>query len=164
MPKLSQVACLCGGDPTSWSYVSDAARRLGVRLQLLDVRGPADLDSAFATTAGGSAGGLLVPNVQWFANQLERIADLAAKRKLPAVDYFRAFADAGGLLSYGPKLGQNAPRLAAHVDRILKGTKPADLPVEQPSKFELVINLKAAKALGLTIPPAILARADEIIQ
>jgi putative ABC transport system substrate-binding protein len=116
------------------------------------------------TAAGGPAGGLLVPNTQWMANHSDRIADLAAKRKLPAVGPFRPFTDAGGLLSYGPKGGQSAPRVAAHVDRIFKGAKPADLPVEQPTKFELVVNLKTAKALGLTIPPAVLARADEVIQ
>jgi ABC-type uncharacterized transport system substrate-binding protein len=164
VPRLSHVACLCSGDPASWSAVSDAARRAGMRLQLLDVRGPNDLDNALMTAASGRTEGLLVPNTQWLNNQLERIADLAAKRKLPSIFYYRAFVEAGGLLSYGPTPGQNAPRLAAHVDRILKGAKPADLPVEQPTKFELVINLKTAKALGLTIPPAVLARADEVIQ
>jgi putative ABC transport system substrate-binding protein len=164
VPRLSRAACLCGGDPASWSSISDAARKLGVRLQFLDVRGPNDLDEAITTAANGRAEGLLVPNSQWLVNQLGRIADLAAKRKLAAVGFLRAFVELGGLLSYGPTPRQGIPRVAAQVDRILKGTKPADLPVERPTKFELAINLKTAKALGLTIPPAVLARADEIIQ
>jgi putative ABC transport system substrate-binding protein len=163
VPKLSHVACLCGGDPASWSYLTEAARRLGLRLRLLNVRGPTDLDSAITTAASGPAGGLLVPDTQWIGSQLERIADLAAKQKVPAVGFFRGFAEAGGLLSYGPKPLQHVSRLAEYVDRIFKGAKPADLPIEQPTKFELVINLKTAKALGLTIPQSMLARADEVI-
>ena len=164
VPRLSHVACLCGGDPASWASISEAARRLGVRLQLLDVRGPNDLDNAITTAASGPARGLLVPDVQWMANETRRIADLAAKRKLPAIASESDFVDAGGLLSYGPQGGQAIPHVAAYVDRILKGAKPADLPVERPTKFELAVNLKTAKAIGLTIPPSVLARADEVIQ
>ena len=162
VPRLSQAACLCGVDPPA--SISEAARQLGVRLSLLEVEGPSDLDKALATAGSGTAAGLLVGDVQWFNNQLPRIADLAAKMKLPAIAYSRAFVEAGGLMSYGPKAGQQIPRVAAYANRILKGEKPADLPVEQPTKFELVINLKTAKALGLTIPPAVLARADEVIE
>ena len=94
----------------------------------------------------------------------ERIAELATKSRLPSISRGRTLPASGGLMSYGPKVGQNWPRVALQIDKILKGAKPADLPVEQPTKFELVINLKTAKALGLTIPPSVLARADEVIQ
>ena len=164
VPRLSHVACLCGGDPVSWSSLSDAAGKLGLRLQLIDVRDPTDLDGAVTVAASGPAGGLLVPNTQWIGNQLQRIGDLTAKRKLAAVGFHRVFVDAGGLLSYGPTQTENAPRLAAQMDRIFKDAKPADLPVEQPTKFEVVINLKTAKALGVTIPPVVLSRADEVIR
>src|SRR5262249_15769593 len=157
VPRLSHVSCLCGVDPPS--SISEAARQLGVRLQFLEVRSPDDFDSGLAAAASEAAGGLLVGNVQWFNNQLPRIADQAAKRKLPAIAYHRAFVEAGGLLSYGPKPGQNIPRVAAYANRILRGARPADLPVEQPTLFALGINLKTAKALGLTVPPAEPARA-----
>jgi putative ABC transport system substrate-binding protein len=99
-----------------------------------------------------------------FHNERRRLVDLAAKNRLPAVYQWREFVDAGGLMAYGPNLADMYRRAASYVDKILKGTKPRDLPVEQPTKFELVINLKTAKALGLTIPPSLLGRADEVIQ
>jgi putative tryptophan/tyrosine transport system substrate-binding protein len=105
-----------------------------------------------------------VLNVAWFRPHLGRIGLAASKGGLPAIGYAREFAESGGLLSYGPTPFQNVPRLAIQIDKILKGARPADLPVEQPTKFELVINLKTTKALGLTIPQSILVRADEIIQ
>ena len=99
-----------------------------------------------------------------FGTERRRLVDLAARNRLPTMFSFRRYVDAGGLMSYGPNLTDLSRRTATYVDRILKGTKPSDLPVEQPTKFELVINLKTAKALGLTIPPSVLARADQIIQ
>ncbi len=134
--------------------------------QLLEIRGPDDLDSAFAAATRGRAGALLVMNSPMLISHHKRIADLAAKSRLPAISHTREFAEFGGLLAYGPVRGPTWlwPRVAAQVDKILKGAKPADLPVEQPTKFELVINLKTAKALGLTIPQSVLVRADELIQ
>jgi putative ABC transport system substrate-binding protein len=141
-----------------------AARALGVRLQVVEARGPADIDRAFSDMTRERAGGLTVLSTPMLASQRRRLVDLAVKHRLPTVFSFREYVDAGGLMSYGPDLADSFRRAAAYVDRILKGTKPEDLPVEQPTKFELVINLKAAKALGLTIPPSVLARADQVIE
>ena len=141
-----------------------AARALGVRLQVVEARGPADIDRAFSDIIREGAGALAVLSTPMLASQRRRLVDLAAKHRLPTVFSFREYVDAGGLMSYGPDLADLFRRAAAYVDKILKGTKPEDLPVEQPTKFELVINLKAAKALGLTIPPSVLARADQVIQ
>jgi putative ABC transport system substrate-binding protein len=141
-----------------------AARTLGVRLQLVEARGPADLDRAFSEMTKAHAGALTVlPSAMLFTAR-RRLADLATKNRLPAVYAQREFVEAGGLMSYGPSLADLFRRAATYVDKILKGAKPADLPVEQPTKFELVINLKTAKALGLTIPQSLLLRADEVIQ
>ena len=107
---------------------------------------------------------MLVENIAWFRPYLERIGAASVKSRLPTIGYYRQFAEAGGLLSYGPTQFENVPRLAAQIDKILKGAKPGDLPIEQPTKFELVINLKTAKALGLTIPPPLLLRADTVIE
>ena len=141
-----------------------AARVLGVEIRPIVVQGPKDFDRFFASARDLGSDAVLVPNVAWFRPHLERIGFAAAKSHLPAIGYDRGFAQSGGLLSYGPAPLQNVPRIAAQVDKILKGAKPGDLPVEQPTRFEFVINLKTAKALGLTIPPAVLARADEVIQ
>ena len=141
-----------------------AARALGVRLQFVEARGPADFDRAFSDMTRARAGALTVLASTMFINERRRLVDLAAKNRLPAVYPWREFVDAGGLMSYGPNLADMFRRAATYVDKILKGAKPADLPVEQPTKFELVINLKTAKALGLTIPPSLLQRADEVIQ
>jgi ABC-type uncharacterized transport system substrate-binding protein len=129
-----------------------AARVLGVELRRVVVQGPDDFDRFFASASGRGH------------DAVQRIGAAAAKSRLPAIGYSREFAHSGGLLSYGPAPFENAPRLAAQIDKILKGAKPADLPIEQPTKFELVVNLKTAKALGLTIPQSVLARADEVIQ
>jgi putative ABC transport system substrate-binding protein len=141
-----------------------AARALGVRLQVVEARGPAEFDRAFSDMTRARAGALAVSGSPMFANERRRLVDLAAKNRLPAVYESREDVDAGGLMSYGPNFADLFRRAATYVDKILKGTKPADLPVEQPTKFELVINRKTAKALGLTIPQSLLGRADEIIQ
>ena len=141
-----------------------AARALGVRLQVVEVRGPDDFDRAFSDVTRARAGALTVLGTSMFFNARRRLVDLAAKNRMPAVYPLREFVDAGGLMAYGPNLADLFRRAATYVDKILKGAKPADLPVEQPTKFELVINLKTAKALGLTIPQALLVRADEVIQ
>src|ERR1700730_10205999 len=136
-----------------------AARALGVRLQVVEARGPTDIDSAFSKMTKARAGALTVlPSAMLFTER-RRLLDLAAKNRLPAVYVQREFVDAGGLMAYGPSLADLFRRAATYVDKILKGAKPADLPVEQPTKFDLVINLTTAKALGLTIPPSLLSRA-----
>jgi putative ABC transport system substrate-binding protein len=141
-----------------------AARTLGVRLQFVETRGATDFHRAFSDMTRARAGALTVLTSVMFVNERRRLVDLAAKSRLPAVYPQRDFVDAGGLMSYGPNGPDLFRRAATYVDKILKGAKPADLPVEQPTKFELVINLKAAKALGLTIPQSVLGRADEVIQ
>ena len=141
-----------------------AARTLGVRLQFVEARDPADLDGAFSDMAKARAGALIVLGSTMLFNESKRLADLAAKNRLPTVVPFRESVEAGGLMSYGPDLADLFRRAATYVDKILKGAKPADLPVEQPTKFEFVINMKTAKALGLTIPQSVLLRADQIIE
>ena len=141
-----------------------AGRALGVRLQFVEARGPDDFDRAFSEMTRARAGALTDLEGNMFFSERRRLVDLAGKNRLPAVYSSREFIDVGGLMSYGPNLVDLYRRAATYVDKILKGAKPADLPVEQPTKFELVINLKTAKALGLTIPPAVLARANEVIQ
>jgi putative ABC transport system substrate-binding protein len=141
-----------------------AARAVGVRLQFVEARGPETFDRAFSDMTSARVGALTVLGSAMFFNERRRLVDLAAKNRLPAVYGLREYVDAGGLLSYGPNVGDLYRRAATYVDRILKGAKPGDLPVEQPTKFELVINLKTAKALGLTIPQSLLHRADEVIQ
>jgi putative tryptophan/tyrosine transport system substrate-binding protein len=140
-----------------------AARVLGVQLQFVKARGPADFDRAFSEMTKARAGALTVLASSMFFGERRRLVDLAAKNRLPALYSTRESVDAGGLMSYGPNLADVFRRAATYVDKILKGAKPGDLPIEQPTKFELVINLKTAKALGLTIPPSLLARADQII-
>ena len=140
------------------------ARTLGVRLQVVEARGPEDFDRAFSEMTRARAGAVTVQATPVFDSARQRLVDLAAKNRLPAVYSYRPYVDAGGLMSYGPDLVDLFRRAATYVDKILKGAKPADLPVEQPTKFELVINLKTAKALGLTIPPSLLARAHQVIE
>ena len=141
-----------------------AARALGVQLQFVEARGPADFDRAFSDMAGARAGALTVLVSNMFNSERRRLVDLAAEKRLPAVYAVRELVDAGGLMSYGPNLADLNRRAATYVDKILKGAKAANLPVEQPTKFELIINLKTAKSLGLTIPQSVLARADEVIR
>jgi putative ABC transport system substrate-binding protein len=141
-----------------------AAEALGILLVPAEVSRPDQLDSAFATLGAERVEGLLVPPDTTFYSRRREIADLAAKTRLPAIYGYREHVEVGGLMSYGPDLVGQYRRAASYVDKILKGAQPADLPVEQPTKIELVINLKTATALGLTIPPTLVARADEVIE
>jgi putative ABC transport system substrate-binding protein len=147
----------------AWKTTEPAAESLGLRIQLLDVRCPDDFDAAFRAATAARAEALLVLPDPMIIGNLNRIADFATKYKLPAIFEQREFVEAGGLMSYGANSPAIYRRAAYFVDKILKGAKPADLPVEQPTKFELVINATSAKALGLTIPPSLLLRADQII-
>jgi putative ABC transport system substrate-binding protein len=168
VPGVKRVAVLRNpagpGAATHRREVEEAARVLELELQILDVRGPGDWSGAFAAMVKGHSQGLTMLLDAMFARDRKPIADLAIKNGLPTVYSRREFAVAGGLMSYGTDRGAGYRRQAGYVDRILRGAKPADLPVELPTKFELVVNLRTAKSLGLTIPPAVLARADEVIE
>jgi putative tryptophan/tyrosine transport system substrate-binding protein len=168
VPRIRRVAILSNpANPAhalAISNVKAAAPSLGVQLELLEARQPHQLDGAFAAMAKGRAEALLVVSDSMFVIHRARLADLAAKNRVPSMYGVRENVDAGGLISYGPSTVAASRRAAAFVDKILRGAKPADLPVEQPTEFELVINLKTAKALGLTVPPSLLARADHIIE
>jgi putative ABC transport system substrate-binding protein len=168
VPRLSQVGVLTNAESQFHrAVVKDlklAARTLRLQLQILEVRGPGEFDTAFSTLKKLPVGALFIPGDQMFISHRTRLADLAAKNRLPAMYMAREFVDAGGLMSYSPSLREAYRQAAAFVDKILKGAKPATLPVEQPTKFELVINVKTAKALGLTIPPSVLLRADQVIE
>jgi putative ABC transport system substrate-binding protein len=149
----------------NWQAIEAASRRLGIQLTpARGVRKPDDLDGAFALAVKERAGGVLVLASPHFFSQAPRIASLAAKTRLPAIYEHQGFVEAGGLMSYGPSHPDTFRRLAWYVDRILKGAKPADLPVEQPTKLELAVNLKTAKTLGLTIPQSLLLRVDQVVQ
>jgi len=169
VPQSTCIAVLA--NPASPTYepkmnsLTVAAQALGLQLHVVELRSPDELDAAFAAMTRAGADALfvledpaLIDGLRW------RIVDLAAKSRLPAMYSWRMYVDAGGLMAYGPSLPDMHRRAAVYVDKILKGAKPADLPVEQPTKFEFVINLKAAKALGLAIPPTILFQADEVLQ
>ena len=168
IPKPIRVAALLNPDNPGYGpslrEIEVAARALGITLQSLAVRSPNDFESAFGAAAKGRADALFVMADALFNSYLTRIVELAAKNRLPAMYDRSDFVEAGGLMSYGVNLADLSRRAAYYVDQILKGAKPADLPVEQPTKFELVINLKAAKQIGLTIPPEVLARADKVIK
>ena len=168
VPRISRVAVLWNpANPANAAYLTvlrGVAQKLVVRLQPIEIRDPGGFASAFASMAAENAQALVVVIDPLTVRYRGRIAELAAKHRLPAMYGFREFADAGGLMAYGTNVADLCQRAAAYVDKILKGTKPGDLPIEQATKFELVINLKTAKALGLTIPPALLARADQVIQ
>ncbi|MBI2154617.1 MAG: ABC transporter substrate-binding protein [Candidatus Rokubacteria bacterium] len=168
IPRLSRVAVLWNpANPVSPHVVKATevvARSLGVELQILEARGPEDFATAFSTMARGRAEALFLIEDPMLIAHLARILELAAKNRLPAMYPFSTLVEAGGLMSYGPHIGDTVRRAVTYVDKILRGAKPADLPVEQPTRFELVINQKTAKALGLTIPPSVLIRADKIIE
>jgi putative ABC transport system substrate-binding protein len=168
VPKVSRVALLWNpanpGSAPQLREAEAAARVLAVRLQALDVRVPQEIDSAFAAMTKERAGAVLVLADGMLTNRRKQIADLAAARRLPAAYPQSEFVEAGGLMAFSANPLDLERRAATYVDKILKGAKPADLPVEQPTKLELVINLKTARALGLTIPPALLQRADQVIE
>jgi putative ABC transport system substrate-binding protein len=168
IPKLSRLAVLWHpdaiGSTLSWKESQLAAREQGLQLQSLEVRDPEDLEGAFQAASKERARALVALRSPIIAIERKRIAELAIKNRLPVIYDDRAYVEAGGLMSYGTNQADLYRRAAIYVDRILKGAKPADLPVEQPTKFEFVINLKAAKQIGLTIPPNVLARADRVIR
>ena len=170
VPGVSRVAVLWqpGGVPerTEKDLLREsevAARALGVQLQFFEARGSGDFDKAFSDMAKARMGALTVLPSTMFFNERQRLVDLAAKQRLPAVFFVREFVEARGLMAYGPDVSDAYRRVAIYVDKILKGAKPADLPVEQPTKFDFVINLNTARVLGLTIPQSVLARADQVI-
>ena len=168
VPKLRRVAVLSNpanpAQPRAIDKVKVAARSLAIPLQLLEARGPNEFAGAFAAMAKQRVEALLVVAEGLFLRHRARLADLEAKYRLPSMHGLKENVEAGGLMSYGPSVVVTFRRAAVFVDKILRGTKPADLPVEQPTTFELVINLKTAKALGLTLPPALLQRADQVIE
>jgi putative ABC transport system substrate-binding protein len=171
IPGVSRVAALwhpgAADEPTVKNVLKEAdvaARALGVRLQFVEVRGPEDFDRAFSEVTKARAGALTLLPSQLFMSERRRLVDLAAKHRVPAIYPFRLFVDAGGLMAYGADLPDLSRRAAAYVDKILNGARPGDLPVQQPTKFELVINLRTAKALGVTIPVSVLARADQVVE
>ena len=165
VPDLSRAVVLWDPSPGSahLQAVQELAQSLRLKLQVIEVRKPKDIDSAFSALRGRPQALIILPSPMMFL-QSERLAKLALKHRLPATSMTRGFADAGGTISYGPERAPVYERSAVLVARILGGAKPGDLPVERPSKFELVVNLKTAKALGITIPQSILLQADEVIR
>jgi putative ABC transport system substrate-binding protein len=170
VPKVSRVAILRNpNDSTQILYTKEAGRAakiLGVAIQFAEVQARNDkaLEDTFSAVVNKRANALLVTPDPFFADRRKQIIDFAARHKLPAIYFGQGFVNDGGLMSYGPNLQDMWRRPAVYVDKILKGTKPADLPVEQPKKLELIINLKAANQIGLTISPNVLARADRVIK
>lgn len=168
MPKLSHVAWFSNPEnqssPAVLKEARTAAQALGIKLQVLEARTSGELEERLKALARERPGALRVEGDRLFLHNRERIMDFAAKQRLPVVPTHPELVEAGGLMSFGPSYPSMHGRAAYFVDRILKGAKPADLPVERPTKFELVVNLKAAKALGLKIPPSLLQRADQVIE
>src|SRR6266567_1711759 len=168
LPRLARIAVLWYPEsrtqPLQLKDAEAAAKSLRLQVRRAEARGPEDLEKVFATIVHERPEALVLFASYMFQAHRLRIVELAARYRLPATFADRSFVEAGGLMSYGPDRKAISRQLASYVDRILKGAKPGDLPIEQPTKFELVINLKTAKALGLTIPPSLLARADEVVQ
>ncbi len=166
--KLSRVAVLWNPEnpasTRSWQELQVPARELALQLHSLEVRKSNELEKTFEEASRSHDGALAIMPNQVFVANLKRIADFAARSRLPSIFHLSEFAESDGLMTYGPDRRDQWRRAATYVDKILKGAKPADLPVEQPTKFELVINLKTAKQIGLTIPPNVLARADRVIK
>lgn len=171
LPGVSRIAILWqpgsgmeGTDRATLKDAEAAARALSVQLRVVDARGPAELDQAFAKIASEHASALLVLGTPMFYTERQRVVGLAARNKLPAIYTSKIFVEAGGLMAYGASLDDLLRRSATYVDKLLKGARASDLPVEQPTKFEFVVNAKTAKALGLTIPQSVLGRVDAIVQ
>jgi putative ABC transport system substrate-binding protein len=168
VPRLTRVAVLLNPDnPNARRLLKEteiSAQALGMQLQVLQVRHPDELDKAFSAMTKARAGALTVIPDPTLQAERKKVADLSAKTRLPAIYGISGVAEIGGLMVYAPSLHDLWRRAATYVDKILKGAKPADLPVEQPTKFEFIVNLKAAKQIGLTIPPNVLARADKVIR
>jgi putative ABC transport system substrate-binding protein len=168
IPKASRVAMLAYSASPNWKLyfkqMDGPARSLGVQLFAFQVGTPDELEKTFETARGKHSDAVIIPGSGFLSLYRKRIAELAAQSRLPAVGSNAPWAEEGCLLAYGPASGESYGRAAIYVDKILKGAKPADLPVEQPTKFELVINLKTAKQIGVTIPPNVLARADKVIR
>jgi putative ABC transport system substrate-binding protein len=166
VPSVSRVAVLWNPDHPDGEYrdIEAAARRLGVRVQSLEVRRPEQFAEAFQAATQARSEALMVVSSRFMNLNRARILEFAGKQRIPLVTGWGPWVRAGALLSYGPDLDVLVKRAATHVDKILKGARPADIPIEQPTKFELVVNLKTAHALGLTIPPAVLGRADLLIE
>jgi putative tryptophan/tyrosine transport system substrate-binding protein len=168
LPKLSHVGMFINsGNPfhtASLQKARTAAETVRIMLQVLDVRTSEDLDGAFAAIIKERPEALLILADRVFLHNRARIMDFATQQRLPNVNAYHELVEAGGLMSFGPSYEEMHRRAAAYVDKILKGAKPADLPIEQPTKFTLVVNLKSAKAIGVNMPPALLARADEVIE
>jgi len=168
IPKLSRVAVLWNPQNTAstlnWKEIQLPARQLGIRLNSMEVRSPNDFDKAFEDATRARAGALFILPDTAIPTNLKRIAGLATRTRLPSIFHFSEFADAGGLVTYGVDRADMYRRAATFVDKILKGAKPGDLPIDRATKFELVINMKTAKALGITIPQSVLLRADRVIE
>ena len=168
VPNVSHVAVLYNsanpGNAPVLQAIQTAARTLKVRADMLDAGNDTNLNSAFATIGASGAQGIIVAPDPFFFADPAKVVQFAASKRLPAMYFSKRFVDTGGLMSYGGSLEDSFRRAATYVDKILKGAKPADLPIEQPTRFELVINMKTAKALGLTIPDSILLRADRVIE
>ena len=165
---VSRVAVLSNpANPGHASFIGNAkvsAQSLGLQPQLLEARGPDEFDGPFAAMSKGRAGAVLVLGDPMFSDHYPRLADLAARHRLPSMHFLRGAVPAGALMSYGPDLPDQHRRIADFVDKILKGARPAELPVKQPTRFTLAFNRKTAKALGITIPQTVLLRADEVIE
>jgi len=167
LPKVSRVAVLWNsvqGKDLKWGPAQAAAQALAVKLQSVQLQGPDDFERAFGAMIKERTEVLLTFNDSVILNSRRRVVELASKNRLPAMYELKGYVDEGGLISYGPHVPDMWRRAATYVDKIRKGAKPADLPVEQPTRFELIINLKTAKALGLTIPQSVLIRADQVIR
>ncbi len=165
VPKLSRVAILrqTGGSGAETAALESAARKLGLTILFADVRTPHDIEGAFATMTQSRAGAFLILGGSMTYVSRQQIADLAVQHRLPGIHLLREYAEAGLLLTYGPNAMAQYRRAATYIDKILKGARPTDLPVEEPTRFELVVNARTAKALGLKIPPSVLVRANQVI-